>query len=778
MQWKDLLYNKLNFEEHIRHKIDIRFLFFQIFFKRVINLSYELTTLISNSPLFVIGNSKFYLRHFLIIGILAISFSLSFMIRAQAGDYGFELNEFDPFFNFRATEFLVQNGFEEYFNWNDDRSWHTIGGRDVSATSQVMLHITAAILYQIFGFGSSLYDFTIVFPLIFGSLTTIMIFAMVRVLGGTTAGLFASLFFAVSIPIILRGMIGWFKSEPLGIFYALLGMYLFLSGIKSRNKKIALLKIIGGGIFLSFGFSSWGGIQFFLLPLGLFFITLPFLRKDSSFIFWAIPLFTSSLMLTSLVFERPGINFVFGLGGMTIIVPTIMMMIIIIIKKYGKDSHKTRNGFVFLIISLMFVSFLLILNPVNDDGSTLLPLPSFRYLNAINPFLITSDPLVDSVAEHATLTIQNAFRSSLILMIFAGIGIWLLFRNKEKVNNSLIENDMIAFTLIMSILGVYVTSAFVRLELFGSISLIVLSSIGLSIMTKGIFSKKLNIEQLSKKNKKFKKLNYDSIKQITKFSYVVIIIVLLLIPLTLPQEKNWINVVKGPPTILNGGTIFNLANQDWPDAMMWLKNNTHQDAVVVSWWDYGYWITTMGERVSLADNATLDTEVIQSIAKMFLSTPDDAWNTLKEMDGDYVLIFIGAEKIQVQDERSLYLLKGGGDEGKKQWFIRIAEEPLSKYVASDGFSGTDLFWDDTLLGKMFPFTPLAYINPNNPLQQSTSYIPGFIAIYEKINKFPIDGDGPLRLVYESDSLKRTTPGAITGIIIYEINKDYKPLLEP
>jgi len=98
-------------------------------------------------------------------------------------------------------------------------------------------------------------------------------------------------------------------------------------------------------------------------------------------------------------------------------------------------------------------------------------------------------------------------------------------------------------------------------------------------------------------------------------------------------------------------------------------------------------------------------------------------------------------------------------------------------VASDGFSGTDLFWDDTLLGKMFPFTPLAYINPNNPLQQSTSYIPGFIAIYEKINKFPIEGDGPLRLVYESDSLKRNTPGAITGIIIYEINKDYTPTLE-
>ena len=78
---------------------------------------------------------------------------------------------------------------------------------------------------------------------------------------------------------------------------------------------------------------------------------------------------------------------------------------------------------------------------------------------------------------------------------------------------------------------------------------------------------------------------------------------------------------------------------------------------------------------------------------------------------------------------------------------------------------------------MIPFEPIAYINPNNLLQQSETYVPGFTAIHEKIIKFPSDGDGPLRLVYESDSLHRTTAGPITGIIIYEINKDYISSLE-
>ena len=167
-----------------------------------------------------VEKSSRYVRYLLIIGILALSFSLSFMIRAQPLEYGFELNEYDPFFNYRATQFVVENGLPAYLEWHDDLSWHPYG-RDVSSTSQVMLHATTATLYQIFGMGTSLYDFTILFPVIIGSLTAVVIFTLVRTIGGTTAGLFASLFFAVSPIIIMRGSIGWFKSEPLGLFYGL-----------------------------------------------------------------------------------------------------------------------------------------------------------------------------------------------------------------------------------------------------------------------------------------------------------------------------------------------------------------------------------------------------------------------------------------------------------------------------------------------------------------------------------------------------------------------------
>ena len=709
-----------------------------------------------------IGNFELRLHHLLIIGILAISFSISFLVRSQAADYGFELNEFDPFFNLRATEFIVENGVSEYFSWHDDMSWYP-NGRDVSKTSQIMLHITAALTYQIFGGSSSLYDFTILFPVIFGSLTTIVIFALVRVLGGTTAGLFASLFFALSVPVIVRGTIGWFKSEPLGLFYGLLGVYLFLSGIKSENKKIAVLKLIGGGIFLAFGLASWGGIQFFVLPLGMFILALPIIRKDLNFLLWAIPVFVTSFILTVLAFDRPGIGFVTGIGGFLILGPTAYLIASVFIQKISKIENAFRNGILFLGGTIVAGITIISVNSV----AQFLPLPSFRYLNAINPFLTTTDPLVDSVAEHATTTTAQSFFFLSILMVFAAIGIWLIFSNKEKLQNYFlkISPDMIVFSLIIGILGVYISSAFVRLELFASISVIILSSIGLSILTSEILKPSIQTKKSTKSTPLF-----------AKISFVAVIVVLLVIPTIIPVQGNWIDGVKAPPTILNGGTNYRVSYSDWPDAMEWLKNNTPENSVVASWWDYGYWITTLGERVSLADNATLSTEKIQKIARMLLNDPDSAWLELNEMGADYVLIFVAANKIQ-QDPLQIYLLTGGADESKKQWFMRIAaEEPLTKYLYNDGFSGTPYFWENTLLGKMIPYSPLAYVHlPTN--QQSEIYQPGFTAIYSEDIKYPEDGNGPLKLAYSSKSFDRERVGPITAVLIYEVNKDYTPNTE-
>ena len=208
------------------------------------------------------GRFELRVRDLLVIGVLALAFTTAFIMRSYPSKYGFYLNEFDPYFDYRATKYIVDHGLYAYFKWHDTSSWYP-EGRDVPATSQSGLHIVAAFLYKIFGAGSSLLDFTIMLPVVLGSLTTIVVFAIVRTLWGTTAGMFSALLFAFSPAIIERGNLGWFKSEPLGLFFALLAVYLFLSAIKHKEVKYSILKAIAGGLVLGLANASWGGVTVF-----------------------------------------------------------------------------------------------------------------------------------------------------------------------------------------------------------------------------------------------------------------------------------------------------------------------------------------------------------------------------------------------------------------------------------------------------------------------------------------------------------------------------------
>ena len=799
-----------------------------------------------------LSKSSNYRRYLLIIGILAIAFSISFMIRSQPAQYGFELHEYDPFFNYRATQFIVENGIPAYLDWHDDMSWYPMG-RDVASTSQPMLHVTAAISYQIFGAGSELYDFTIMFPVVIGSATAIVMFAIVRTIGGTTAGLLASLFFAISVPILYRGLIGWFKSEPLGIFYGLLGIYFFLSGIKSNNGKNSLVRLVAGGVIIGLGISSWGGIQFFILPLTLFFLALPFFRKDKKFLMWALPIFTFSLLASTSMFEIADSTFLLstesgsniegridtsaygyglykfsdtddviasiGYGSAVLIGMTAIAMIILMIQKISQ-KHQVRNGLAVLAVATIIGIAVL--------SSGFVDLPEYRYVNALNPFLTTTDPLTDSVSEHTTPTMKITFIFFSIMIVFAGIGAWLIFQN--KVNRSMkIKTDMVVFALIMGLIGVYASAAFVRAEIFAAFSIIILSSIGISILASKILERKI-----------FKDYTITA-KATTKVAFVGVIIILLALPLALPLDENMVISATFPPAILtaNANLSPTFVTNDWKDAMQWLKQNTPKDAVVASWWDYGYYITTLGERKTLADNATLNDWQIRKIASMLFSNPDNAWKILSSsyledvspyyitlpfnpeerkidvfkrwqntphtqelidpeklsqystlydyfesevynldavftgLDADYVLTMVVAEKF---DESlatvPLYSLGPAGDETKKVWFARIAEQNLGLLFHPDEFgTPNDRFWDETLLGKLIPFSPAVYIDPINQTESRT-YQPGYVPLYVKDIKFPSNSDGPFKLVYSSPTFNRTDAGPMISILIYEVNKDY------
>jgi dolichyl-diphosphooligosaccharide--protein glycosyltransferase len=151
---------------------------------------------------------------------------------------------------------------------------------------------------------------------------------------------------------------------------------------------------------------------------------------------------------------------------------------------------------------------------------------------------------------------------------------------------------------------------------------------------------------------------------------------------------------------------------------------------------------------------------------------------LQKMNADYVVVFVAGERLDAQyDDEQVYYLSHGGDESKIPWFIRIAELPEEKYLESNSFTGTDYFWNETLLGKMIPFKIVTHYNI--ALQKETNvFQPGFIPLSAKEIKYDYDGNGPLKLVYASPSFTDDTIRSMTGVFVYEVNKNYIPINNP
>ncbi|MCD6236241.1 MAG: hypothetical protein J7J94_04560, partial [Thaumarchaeota archaeon] len=160
-----------------------------------------------------------------------------------------------------------------------------------------------------------------------------------------------------------------------------------------------------------------------------------------------------------------------------------------------------------------------------------------------------------------------------------------------------------------------------------------------------------------------------------------------------------------PPTIVSSATGLRMAIPAWLKALQWMKENLPSDAVVACWWDYGYWVTIIGNKTSIIDNATLNSTQIGEIGYAFMSNETTAYKIFKSFGATHVLVFV----THISYGGTGRLL-GFGDEGKWLWMLRIARQVgynlnESDFISSTG-SPTDRFWTDTTLGQLIPYKPV------------------------------------------------------------------------
>jgi len=98
-----------------------------------------------------------------------------------------------------------------------------------------------------------------------------------------------------------------------------------------------------------------------------------------------------------------------------------------------------------------------------------------------------------------------------------------------------------------------------------------------------------------------------------------------------------------------------------------MKENLPKDAVVFCWWDYGYWVTTLAEKRTLADNGTINSTQIATIARAFILNETMSIPIMKQYNVSHVAIYAAWERTQ-QQQNQFY---GVGEDSKWYWMAKI-----------------------------------------------------------------------------------------------------------
>merc|ERR1740139_747948 len=113
------------------------------------------------------------------------------------------------------------------------------------------------------------------------------------------------------------------------------------------------------------------------------------------------------------------------------------------------------------------------------------------------------------------------------------------------------------------------------------------------------------------------------------------------------------------PTIVQKGTLKSgeeVTVDDYRTCYWWINDNTPKDSRILAWWDYGYQITAIANRTTIADGNTWNHEHIALLGRTLTGSAEEGYQIARHL-ADYVLIWGGG---------------GGDDLAKSPHLARIA----------------------------------------------------------------------------------------------------------
>lgn len=642
-----------------------------------------------------LGNLRVRINHTSLITlsalilILFIAFTIRiFPMRWEIETGSMHLSEFDPYYQYSLTKYMVENGLISPYwpppGWRDYQRWYPDGIN--MARSFPALPMTAASLYMVvsaLGVNIDLMSFCAFFPAIMGTLACIAIYFLGKDIGGKTVGLLGALFLALSPSYIQRTSLGFFDDETIGIFALLVFAITFLRAIEEERPISSTVKYsIASGAALAYFISGWGA-AFYPIGLTVLFVFILILLKR----------YTTHLLLAY--------SITFGLGlfiainvpfvsptylTSSAVLPVAGVFALLCLSEIFRNIKTTKSKVMVLVLFLaIFIAGFAVLWQVRQDIGG-------KFLSVIYPLARVEDPLVESVAEHRISAWGSIYYDLGVGIIFFLIGFFFLFRNPTNRN---------LFLLLYGLTSLYFACSMVRLLVLMSPAFSLLAAVGVLGILKP-FSTLLKETPKVVTKKKF------GLERVGKeFSGVAIFLIFLVLMTNIafsPQSGGIPKVYRqayAPVTITAGSLPIapNAPVREWLDMLEWTRSNLQSTTVVCSWWDYGYWLSILGNVTSLADNATINTTQIENIGFVFMANETYSLKMLEGYDAKYILVFT------TFDTSGNWIDWGGGDNGKWTWMARISGKAKDRFV-NTGFIDADSAWKDhTVFG--------AYSNTTN-----------------------------------------------------------------
>jgi len=640
------------------------------------------------------GALRFRISHSLLlhISLLLLILFIAFMVRMLPLRWGFNLSEFDPHFQYRVTKHMVDNGFFAWASWHDYMSWYP-NGRHIGYTSFPGLPATAAFFYitaSALGLSPApmltsnpltidpVFNFCVIFPVIMGTLTCLVIYFLGRDIGGKEVGLFSALFLALNSSYIGRTSLGFFDDETVGIFGILLFIFFFLRSIEpERSLRNGLTYAVAAGLSLGYIFASWGASRY---PLGmtvLFVFILLLLRRYSSRLLLSYSATFGIALFIAI--NVPFLGFKFLTEASVLAVFGVFLLLCIFeIFRYIK-TLKMKTLFLFCFFAVFAVLFLVL-----SWYGYIRPLGA-KYLSVLNPFARmgggTVQQLVQSVQEHRPAAWGSFYYDFGIGAFFVPIGLFFAVQNPTNRN---------LFLCIFGLTSVYFASSMVRLTLLMAPAFCLLWALALVRLVGPFITLMKEVPAIPRRRMRLE----THVGKEFSGAFMIMMFLLLTFTFVLPSPMatfpRVLEHAYSPTTIAAASLPVKPTDPipDWINTLNWMRVNLKSTDVVASWWDYGYWITTLANKTTIVDNATLNSTQIRQIGRMFMSNETEAIKILDKFDATYVVVF------------TTFTSGGGdvgwGDEGKWRWMARIGG--LNEYDFGS-FNETSGEWDWNAEGK-------------------------------------------------------------------------------